>query len=122
MQQAMRFSGVKKLLQDYQGVIIGDAMGGAVMCRHCLLPPDSYSSTYTMILGLNIVDFGIVPRYKREMDQYVIESSAGRTVFGIPEGSALLYGAGMFSNHGKVFMIKHGIRTVLTEGRMPLPL
>jgi hypothetical protein len=122
MQRSMRFSGVKKQLQDYQGVIVGDAMGGAVMCRHCLLPPDRYSSTYMMILGLNIVDFGVAPRYHREMDQYLVEASAGRTVFGIPEGSALLYGAGMFSNHGKVFMIKHGVRTVLTEGRMPIPL
>jgi len=122
MMRSMRSSGTKRLLQDYQGIIVGDAMGGAVMCRHCVLPPDQYSSTYTMILGLNIADFGVVPRYRREMDQYVVESSAGRTVFGIPEGSALLYGAGMFSNHGKVFMIKHGMRTVLTERRTPIPL
>jgi hypothetical protein len=122
MQRSMRFSGMKKLLQDYEGVIVGDAMGGAIMCRHCLLPPDKYSSTYMMILGLNIVDFGVVPWYRREMDQYVVESSAGRTVFGIPEGSALLYGAGMFSNYGKVFMIKHGVRTVLSGGRLPISM
>jgi hypothetical protein len=122
IQRSMRSSGMKKRLQDYQGVLVGDAMGGAVMCRHCILPPDSYSSTYMMVLGLNIVDFGIVPRYRREMDQYVVEASAGRTVFGIPEASALLYGAGIFSNYGKVFMIKHGVRTVLMEGRVPIPL
>jgi peptidase E len=121
MQRSMRFSGVKKDLQGYEGVIVGDAMGGAIMCRHCLLPPDSYSSTYTMILGLNLVDFGVVPRYRMGLDQYVVESSAGRTVFGVPEGSALLYGAGMFSNHGKVFMYKNGKRTVLSEGRIPIP-
>jgi hypothetical protein len=115
MQHHLRFSGMKKLLQGFEGVLYGDAMGGSMMCRLVLLPPDVYSSTYNMILGLNIVDFSIVPRYRREMDPFVVESSAGRTVFGIPEGSALMYGAGIFSHHGVVHMFKQGKRTILTD-------
>ena len=68
-----------------------------------------------MILGLNLVDFSVVPRYTRELDQYVIEASAGRTLFGIPEGSALMYGAGILSHSGPVHMFKHGKRTILND-------
>ena len=115
MQKAMRFSGMKKLLQGYQGVVMGDAAGALLMPMMALLPPDRYSSTYHMILGLNLVDFSVVPHYTRELDQYVIEASAGRTLFGIPEGSALMYGAGILSHSGTVHMFKHGKRTVLND-------
>ncbi|KQM12427.1 hypothetical protein AOA80_02550 [Methanomassiliicoccales archaeon RumEn M1] len=115
MQKALRFSGMKKLLQDYQGVVMGDGAGALLMPMLALLPPDAYSSTYHMILGLNLVDFSVVPRYTRELDQYVIEASAGRTLFGIPEGSALMYGAGILSHSGPVHMFKHGKRTILND-------
>jgi len=115
MQRNMRFSGMKKMLQEYEGVVVGNAAGASIMCRHVLMPPDEYSSTYTMILGLNMVDFGIIPRYTRASDQYVVESSAGRTVFGIPEGSAVMYGAGILSHSGPVHMFKNGKRTILTD-------
>jgi len=115
MRRHFRASGMKALLQGYEGVLFGDGMGGAMMCRLVLLPPDEYSSTYNMIIGLNLVDFGVVPRYRREMDPYVVESSAGRTVFGITEGSALMYGAGILSHQGVVHMFKQGKRTILTD-------
>ena len=115
MQRALRLSGMKKLLQDYQGVIVGDAAGAMIMSLMALLPPDRYSSTYNMILGLNLVDFCVVPHYQRAADQYVVEASAGRIVFGIPEGSAVMYGAGILSHSGTVHMFKHGKRTILTD-------
>lgn len=115
MQKALRFSGMKKLLQNYQGVVMGDGAGALLMPMLALLPPDAYSSTYHMILGLNLVDFSVVPRYTRDLDQYVIEASAGRTLFGIPEGSALMYGAGILSHSGPVHMFKHGRRTILND-------
>ena len=39
----------------------------------------------------------------------------GRTVFGIPDGSALMYGAGILSHYGTVYMFKNGKRTTLTD-------
>ncbi|NLK26659.1 MAG: type 1 glutamine amidotransferase-like domain-containing protein [Euryarchaeota archaeon] len=115
MRRRMSQSCMSDLMQNYEGVVVGDAMGGAVMCQHVILPPDEYGSSYTVILGLNLVDFGVVPRYRREIDPFMTGSSMGRTVFGIPDGSALMYGAGILSHYGTVYMFKNGKRTTLTD-------
>ncbi|HHT76119.1 MAG TPA: Type 1 glutamine amidotransferase-like domain-containing protein [Methanomassiliicoccaceae archaeon] len=116
--RALRSSQMGQLLQGYHGVVVGDAAGANVMTMMALLPPDRYSSTYNMVPGLNLVDFCVVPRYTRDKDQYVIEASSGRTVFGIPEGSAVMYGAGLLSHSGIVHMFKNGKRTILEDGAL----
>lgn len=113
LQRALFSSPARRLLEAYQGVIIGNAEGAQIMCRHSLLLPDQYSSSYTVIPGLDLVDFGVIPRYNREMDSFVAEASSGRTVFGVPVGSAVLYGAGIISHMGEVAMFKQGKRTTL---------
>ena len=115
MQRFLRSSRMEQLLQDYPGIIMGDASGAALMPNLALLPPDKYSSTYSMITGLNLVDFCVVPRYTHNLDQYVLEASTGRTLFGIPEGSAVMYGAGILSHSGTVHMFRNGKRTILTD-------
>lgn len=116
--------GLDKLLQKYDGIVIGQSAGSMNLSKTVYAPPDSpqdFTSEYkTTFEGMGLTDIKIMPHmagaYNDNVDgngkntyDYCLEDSFNFSIFGIFDGGFIEISAGKATAYGKTLLIKDGI-------------
>ncbi len=103
---------VDRLLQDYDGVIIGRSAGALALCRKCIVTCRSNSKP-KIVFGLNLADLTLKVHYKPEKTSVLKRLSRNEKIYAIPMGSALVYDNGVCSSIGEVYLFENGKKRML---------
>jgi hypothetical protein len=61
--------------------------------------------------GFGLVDFCVKAHYKASRDKRLEDLSRGCRIFGVPEGSALVFKDGVLGSFGDVFLFDNGLKS-----------
>jgi peptidase E len=106
--ERLRKVGVDRLLQDYDGVVIGRSAGALALCRKCIITCHRSDPKAKIINGLNLVDLTLKVHYKPENNKALETLSEEAKIYAIPMGSALVYDNGACSPIGAVYLFENG--------------
>lgn len=107
--ERLKKSGIRSLLRDFEGVIVGRSAGALALCRKCLITCRT-TSEVTVIDGLGIVDLTLKAHYKLGKDEKIKPLSKTEDIFAVPKDSALVYNNGCLSVIGSVYLFHKGER------------
>ena len=115
--------GLDKLLQKYDGIVIGQSAGSMNLSKTVYAPPDSpqdFTSEYkTTFAGMGLTDIKIMPHmagaYTDNVDgngkntfDYCLEDSYNFPIYGIFDGGFIEISGGIATAYGKTLLIKDG--------------
>ncbi|MED3998267.1 Type 1 glutamine amidotransferase-like domain-containing protein [Peribacillus frigoritolerans] len=95
--------GLTPIIKDFQGLIIGYSAGSLAFCNDCIITKDKDYPETIVIKGLELVDFSVEVHYEDKIDGELIPLSNERTVYAIPNRSAI------FSKNGELFKVVNDI-------------
>lgn len=78
-------------IRNYPGLLIGYSAGALAFCEDCILTKDDDYPESLVIKGLGLVDFSVEVHYKVESDDELMSLSTERTIYALPDGSAIFY-------------------------------
>jgi peptidase E len=122
--------GLKEILKDYSGIIIGISAGSMnsaeVVYAQPELQGETLDPTYQRFLsGLGLTKIMILPHYQtlkndivdglRAIEDIAFEDSEGRTFYAIPDGSYLFIKSGREELRGEAYLIKDGNITQIAK-------
>lgn len=81
-------------IRNYSGLLIGYSAGALAFCEECILTKDEDYPASLVIKGLGLVNFSVDVHYKETSDDELLLLSTGRTIYALPDGSAIFYKAG----------------------------
>jgi dipeptidase E len=96
-------SGIRSLLKDFEGVVVGRSAGALALCRKCVITYRSTSEA-KVIHGLGLVDLTLKAHYRLGMDEKLKELSKTQDIFAVPKGSALVCDGRRLSVINKVYL------------------
>ena len=111
--ERLKKSGIRSLLKDFEGVIVGRSAGALALCQKCVVTYRS-TSEVKVIDGLGLVDLTLKAHYKLGIDENLIELSKEQDIFAVPKGSALVYDNGNLSFINNVYLFRKGERQTLS--------
>jgi peptidase E len=110
--ERLKNMGVDRLLQDYDGVIIGRSAGALALCRKCIVTCRSNSKS-KIINGLGLADLTLKVHYKPEKDNALEHLSRQEKIYAVPEGSAIVYNNGSCSFIGDSYLFENGKKRMI---------
>ena len=113
--ERLKKSGIRSLLGDFEGVIVGRSAGALALCKRCLITCRS-TSEVTVIDGLGLVDLTLKAHYKLGKDEKLIALSKTADIFAAPKDSALISDRGNLSVINNVYLFHNGRRQIFTGG------
>ena len=107
--ERLKKSGIRSLLKDFEGVIVGRSAGALALCSKCII---TYRSTLEIkvIDGLGLVALTLKAHYKLGKDEKLKELSKTEEIFAVPKGSALIYDNGNLSALNNIYLFHKGER------------
>lgn len=111
--ERLKKSGIRSLLIDFKGVIVGRSAGALALCRKCVITYRS-TSEVKIIDGLGLVDITLKAHYRLGMDEELMELSREQDIFAVPKGSALVWDKGKTSFINNVYLFSNGKRQTLS--------
>ena len=106
-------SGIRGLLEGFEGVIVGRSAGALALCRKCVITCRS-SSEVKVIDGLGLVDITLKAHYKLGRDKELKELSKKEDIFAVPKGSALVSDNKTLSAINDVYLFCSGERQIFS--------
>ena len=111
--ERLKKSGIRSLLENFKGVIIGRSAGALALCRKCVITYRSNASV-KVIDGLGLVDITLKAHYRIGKDTELIELSKSQDIFAVPKGSALVYNGNKLSAINNVYLFCSGERQIFS--------
>lgn len=109
--ERLKKSGIRSLLKNFEGVIVGRSAGALALCKKCVVTCRS-TSEVKVIDGLGLVDLTFKAHYKLVKDEKLKELSKTQDIFAVPKGSALISDNGNLSPINNVYLFHKGERQV----------
>lgn len=122
--------GLRTLLEDYEGVVMGIS-AGSMNCADIVyaqpeLPGESVDPDYQRFLpGLGLTDINVLPHYQKVKDDIIDDQrlfedvtygdSFDHTFYALPDGSYLLIEDGHTLLFGEAYRLRNGILELLTR-------
>lgn len=78
-------------ISSFPGLMIGYSAGALAFCTDCILTKDEDYPDTIILQGLGLVDFSVEVHYRPESDEELLTLSKYRTIYALPDGSAILY-------------------------------
>ena len=78
-------------IRSFPGLMIGYSAGALAFCTDCILTKDEDYPDTIVLQGLGLVDFSVEVHYRPESDDELLTLSKGRTIYALPDGSAIFY-------------------------------
>jgi peptidase E len=111
--ERLKKSGIRSLLRDFEGVIVGRSAGALALCRKCLITCRS-TSEINVIDGLGLVDLTLKAHYKLGKDEKLEALSKTADIFAVPKDSAIISDNGCLSVINNVYLFHKGERQIFT--------
>jgi dipeptidase E len=102
-------SGIRSLLKNFEGVIVGRSAGALALCRKCVITCRSTLEP-KVIDGLGLVDLTLKAHYRLGMDEKLKKLSKTQDIFAVPKDSAVVCEGGNFSVINDVYLFSKGER------------
>lgn len=112
---------LKKLLRNYNGIVIGLSAGTMNQCKHVLNFPEELADLGQPLVtkGLGFFDEYIIPHcdgktylYEYEgikvLEDYALPFSFKHDILAIPDGSYILFNRGGYKMHGDCYLLRKG--------------
>jgi Peptidase family S51. len=112
--ERLKKSGIRSLLGDFKGIIVGRSAGALALCRKCIITCRK-TSEIKIIDGLGLVDITLKAHYKLGKDEKLIGLSKNEDIFAVPKNSAIVYDNGKLSFINNVYLFHHGKRQTVNE-------
>ena len=121
--------GLRELLEDFSGTVMGISAGSMNAARRVYaqpeMPGESVDPGYRRFLpGLGLTDINILPHYqkvkhdiidgRRLFEDVTYHDSMGNTFYALPDGSYLLIDSGETLLFGRGYRLRDGILELLT--------
>lgn len=78
-------------IRNYSGLLIGYSAGALAFCEDCILTKDEDYPESLVMKGLGLVDFSVEVHYNEAIDDELFSLSTDRTIYALPDGSAIFY-------------------------------
>ena len=78
-------------ISSFPGLMIGYSAGALAFCTDCILTKDEDYPDTIILQGLGLVDFSVEVHYRPESDEELLTLSKDRTIYALPDGSAIFY-------------------------------
>lgn len=78
-------------ISSFPGLMIGYSAGALAFSTDCILTKDEDYPETIILQGLGLVDFSVEVHYRKESDEELLTLSKDRTIYALPDGSALFY-------------------------------
>ena len=78
-------------ISSFPGLMIGYSAGALAFCTDCILTKDEDYPDTIILQGLGLVDFSVEVHYRPEADNELLTLSKDRTIYALPDGSAIFY-------------------------------
>jgi peptidase E len=112
--ERLKKSGIRSLLGDFEGIIVGRSAGALALCRRCVITCKK-TSEIKVINGLGLVDLTFKAHYKLGKDEKIIKLSKTEDIFAVPKDSAIVCENGKLSFINGVYLFRNGIRHTVSE-------
>ena len=112
--ERLKKSGIRSLLGNFEGVIVGRSAGALAFCRKCVITCRR-TSEIKVIDGLGLVDLTLKAHYKLCKDEKLIRLSKNEEFFAVPKDSAIVYDNGKISFINNVYLFRNGKRQTVSE-------
>jgi len=111
--ERLKKSGIRSLLRDFDGVIVGRSAGALALCKKCLITCRR-TSEVTVIEGLGLVDLTLKAHYKLGKDEKLIALSKTEDIFAVPKDSVIISDNGCLYVINNVYMFHKGERQIFS--------
>lgn len=101
-------SGLSALLSSGRSIVVGNGAGAVAVGRSAVIPRDDTDESTTILPGLGLVDYSVVPEYINSYDTELARLSRKRVVYGLPRHSALIAGTDSTEFMGPVWRFAGG--------------
>ena len=78
-------------ISNFPGLLIGYSAGALAFCEDCILTKDEDYPESLVMKGLGLVDFSVEVHYNEASDVELFALSTERTIYALPDGSAIFY-------------------------------
>jgi len=112
--ERLKKSGIRSLLRDFKGIIVGRSAGALALCRKCVITCRR-TSEIKVVDGLGLVDLTLKAHYKLGKDEKLIRLSKTEDIFAVPKDSAIVYDNGKLSFINNVYLFHCGKRQTVSE-------
>ena len=119
MIERLKKSGIRSLLRDFKGIIVGRSAGALALCRKCVITCRR-TSEIKVVDGLGLVDLTLKAHYKFAKDEKLIGLSKTEDIFAVPKDSAIVYANGKLSFINNVYLFHNGERQTISQKPLEL--
>jgi dipeptidase E len=112
--ERLKKSGIRSLLGNFEGIIVGRSAGALAFCRKCVITCRR-TSEIKVIEGLGLVDLTLKAHYKLCKDEKLIRLSKNEEFFAVPKDSAIVYDSGKLLFINNVYLFRDGKRQTVSE-------
>jgi len=112
--ERLKKSGIRSLLGNFEGIIVGRSAGALAFCRKCVITCRR-TSEIKIIEGLGLVDLTLKAHYKLCKDEKLIRLSKNEEFFAVPKDSAIIYDNGKLSFINNVYLFHNGKKQTVSE-------
>lgn len=112
--ERLKKSGIRNLLRDFEGIIVGRSAGALALCRKCVITCRR-PSEIKVVDGLGLVDLTLKAHYKLGKDEKLIGLSKTEDIFAVPKDSAIVYDNGNLSFINNVYLFHSGERQTVSQ-------
>jgi dipeptidase E len=112
--ERLKKAGIRSLLRDFKGIIVGRSAGALALCRKCIITCRR-TSEMKLIDGMGLVDLTLKAHYKLRKDEKLIDLSKTEEFFAVPKDSAIVYDNGKLSFINNVYLFHEGKRQTISE-------
>lgn len=99
--------GMEKLLQEYEGIIVGRSAGALALAKQGVVT-NRYSKATTLASGLGLADFSLKTHYDASKDATLSRLSKLQSIYALPINSAIVYKNNNLSFIGDAFLFENG--------------
>ena len=114
--ERLKKSGIRNLLGNFEGIIVGRSAGALALCRKCIITCRK-TSEIKVVEGLGLVNLTLKAHYKLCKDEKLIVLSRTENFFALPKNSAIIYDNGKLSFINNVYLFCNGKRQTVSENR-----
>jgi dipeptidase E len=112
--ERLKKSGIRSLLEDFEGIIVGRSAGALALCRKCVITCRR-TLEIKVVDGLGLVDLTFKAHYKFGKDEKLIALSKTEDFFAVPKDSAIVYENGNLSFINNVYLFHNGERQTVSQ-------
>jgi dipeptidase E len=112
--ERLKKSGIRSLLENFKGIIVGRSAGALALCRKCVITCRK-TSQIKVVDGLGLVDLTLKAHYKLGKDEKLVRLSQTEDIFVVPKDSAIVYDNGKLSFINNVYLFHEGKRQTINE-------